>query len=125
MFMAEGEGGDDDDDHGEHETANPRRAAEGGAGGAQVDQAPAALPRLCPSGERARGTKEQLAELLTANGVTAPAKWGDLDEATLVRVLAILTAKLRDGRELHGGGGGGSAVNGALGAAPRSTRPSQ
>ena len=59
------------------------------------------LCRDCAQAASALGaSKEKLADLLSANGIQPPAKWGDLDEATLVRAKAILETKLKEGNPL-------------------------
>lgn len=59
------------------------------------------LCRDCAQAASALGaSKEAVSALLKESGISPPEKWGDLDESTLVRVKAILEAKLREGKAL-------------------------
>jgi hypothetical protein len=59
------------------------------------------LIRECAKASAAlNAPKDKIAWLLDANGIKPPEKWGDLDEATLVRVKAILESTLKEGKPL-------------------------
>lgn len=96
IFMDDAE--DEHDDHGDEPEEKPRNSRQSSAPKMNRHQE---LCRDCAQAASALGaTKQQLADLLGANGIDPPAKWGDLDEPTLVRTKAILEAKLKEGSPL-------------------------